>query len=249
MRRGLSIVALVLAGLLMAVGLLLFRRKPPAPPPADPAHQRDAPPPWGVLGPSERVLILGVSGTGKTTWAKRLLAGVDGGPAAARVVIFDPQGDYGEIAVPVTLEELRSAPELLKGPRVALAVQPEGDTEEELAAEVEQLVPLVRAAGRCILVLDEVGDYGDAARKTLSKLARNGRHDQVASVFVTQAAVEIPKAVRRQATRVYSFLQTDPQDLRALERFGEGFISRVQAWARGAPPATWVLPSLSELPT
>lgn len=244
-------VATTLAGLaalwlLLAAVVAFWGKKTPDPTPEVEAGPRVTP--WGPLGPSERVLVIGVSGTGKTTYAKKLLSGGAGGPPAGRVVFFDPQADYVDVAVPVTLAELRAAPELLKGERVAVAVQPDGDTEEELAAEVEELCELVRKAGRLVVVLDEVGDYADAARKTLSRLARNGRHDGIASVWVTQAAMEIPKGVRRQATRVFSFLQTDPSDLSALERFGPQFVAQVRGWRKGADPAAWVLPSLAELP-
>jgi hypothetical protein len=255
-KRLLSLPLFIGAAVLALLGVLLFRRRRPAPPERQVVDR--APFPWGDLGPSERVMVLGVSGTGKTFWVKKLLTGgaTPSSKPAERVLYGDPQGDYGDVAEPITLAELRElADELAGGERFALAVQLEGagddddGDEEALAAQVEELIGLARRIGGCVLVLDEVGDYADHARKALSKLARNGRHDRIAAVFVSQAAVEIPKGARRQATRVYSFLQTDPADLKALERFGASFTARVTAWVKGSPPATWVLPSLSELPS
>lgn len=197
--------------------------------------------PWGVLRDDDRVAVVGLSGSGKSYFARRLVS------PASRLVIWDVCGEYADAAEPVTLAELLEAPELLLGDRVALAVRPGTEDEEELAEETAALVSLVRRAGRCLLVLEEVGDYGKAAERTLSKLARNGRHAGVACVFVTQAAVEIPKSARRQLTRVFSFIQTDPEDLEALrKRCGDAFVERVTAWRPGDPPAAWTLPTFHE---
>lgn len=197
--------------------------------------------PWGVLRGDDRVAVVGLSGSGKSWFARQLVR------PAARLVIWDLCGEYGDAAEPVTLAELLEAPELLLGERVALAVRPGTEDEEELAAETDTLVTLVRRAGQCLLMLEEVGDYGKAAERTLSKVARNGRHQGVATIFVTQAAVEIPKAARRQLTRVFSFIQTDPDDLEALrKRCGDAFVERVTAWRPGEPPAVWTLPTFHE---
>lgn len=185
------------------------------------------------------MIILGVPFTGKSFKAKAIVR------SAGRVLFFDPCGDYTEVALPITLDELAAAPEILLGELLALAVQPEGATPAELAAELEATVRLARLAKNLVLVLDEVGDYSREAESTLTRLARNGRHDGIATVFVSQAAVDIPKTVRRMATRVFSFLQTDPDDLAALEkRCGTAFVQRVTTWRRGDPPAEWTIPSM-----
>jgi hypothetical protein len=198
------------------------------------------PTPHGVLGPSVRAAVIGLSGTGKSRFAKALIR------TAGRVVIFDLCNEYRDVAVTVTIGELLEAPELLLGDPVALAVTPSSEDEDEIAEDLERLVALVRRAGNAVLVLEEVGDYGARAASTISRLARNGRHQGIATVFVTQAAVEIPKAARRQLTHVFSFLQTDPEDLAALaKRCGEPFAARVTSWRVGDPPAAWILPSLA----
>ena len=74
----------------------------------------------------------------------------------------------------------------------------------------------------------------------LTRLHRNGHHDGVASMLVSQCAVDIPKTCRRTATRVASFLQEDPGDLAALDEvYGAEFAARVRSWQPGDPPAEW----------
>jgi hypothetical protein len=199
------------------------------------------PRPHGVLHPWTRAAVVGLSGTGKTTFAKRILA------PASRVVYFDPCHDYRDVAVPIRVDELARDASILRASELCISVEPAGADDRELALEVELVIARCREARDLVLCLDEVGDYGAAAIKPLSRLARNGRHDGIASVYVTQSAVEIPKVCRRQLTHVFSFLQIDPDDLEALrKRCGDPFVAAVKSWTRGAPPARWVLPSLLE---
>ena len=65
----------------------------------------------------ERIGVWGRSGSGKTSWAKQYLR------RRRRVVIFDPQGDFGDLAK-VTIEHDR--PEALDTVRLAMAADPAG---------------------------------------------------------------------------------------------------------------------------
>jgi hypothetical protein len=96
-----------------------------------------------------------------------------------------------------------------------------------------------------VLLLDEVGDYSVACADVLTRLHRNGHHAGVASVLVSQCAVDIPKTSRRTATRVASFLQVASADLDALEtEYGPDYRAAVAGWRPGDPPAVWTLPTL-----
>ncbi len=197
----------------------------------------------GNLGPLDQrshELVLGVPGSGKTHHVKARLA------RARRVVFFDPTGhDYSAEGEQVTAGDLLDL-ELLRGAVCRLVVVPEAD---DVAEEFQATVAACRAAadfGGLVLAADEVGDYAPRCGEALTRLHRNGHHDGVASVLISQCAVDIPKTCRRTATRVTSLLQTASADLDALEtEYGPEFRERVARWRPGDPPAVWTLPTFN----
>jgi hypothetical protein len=193
--------------------------------------------PLGPLHPRSHELCLGVPGSGKTYHARERLRD------ALRVVFFDPTGhDYEDEGEQLGARDLQADPDLLRGPVVRWVVVPGADVPGDFAATVEAC----RAAGEpLVLCADEVGDYAPHAADVLTRLHRNGHHDGVASLLVSQCAVDIPKTCRRTATRVVSLLQTASADLDALEtEYGPEFRERVARWRPGDPPAVWTLPTL-----
>jgi hypothetical protein len=175
-------------------------------------------------------------GTGKTTLAKAFVA------RATRAFVVDPVGDFN--LPQVTLSDLLDSPELLSGPDTKLALLLEEEDPQGAAQEIQAALALAQAAGDLLLVLDEVGDYRSFAETVLGKIARKGRHAGIVSVWVSQFATDIPKTVRRAATRVYSFAQVHPDDIAALEEcYGEDFAAKVKAWESGDAPVLWRLPA------
>lgn len=150
--------------------------------------------------------------------------------------------DYGSYAGAknVTVNDLLSGNHL-KQAKFRLAVIPD---ELDIDQELEDTIRLVRAAGNAVLVFDEVGDYRQKNEQTLNRIARNGRHDGIVPIYVSQVAIDIPYTVRRLATRVYSFAQFHPADIKALsEVYGESFAQSVKD-SKGHEFNVWTLPTL-----
>jgi hypothetical protein len=175
--------------------------------------------------------------TGKSRLAAKLTAQAD------RVVFFDPMNDYAQFAgaKEITVSQLLENPKLLETPKFRFAVIPD---EENMIDELEDTIRLVRSASNAVLVFDEVGDYRQQGEQILNRVARNGRHDGIVPIYVSQVAIDIPLTVRRLATRVYSYMQVDPKDIDALrDKYGEPFANAV----RDSKPGelnVWTLPTL-----
>lgn len=198
------------------------------------------PQPFGPLDPASHEVMLGLPRTGKTHHTRARLAD------AQRVVFFDPPGDgYLDDGELLSADDLLADPELLRGAVVRWVVVP-GD---DVAEDFRKTIRACRAAkpfGGLVLCADEVGDYSKHCAAELEALHRNGHHSGVASILVSQCAVDIPKTCRRTATRFASLLQVDEGDLDALAESPRGpdFAERVRLWKPGDLPVVWTLPTL-----
>jgi len=201
------------------------------------------------LEPHDRVVVLGVTGAGKGHWCKEQLA--QWMKSFDFVGWYDPMDEYsihglqvpgrklGPLTQRCTADELDKDPEryLYAPERVALAVVPSSEDDEEIAADFVAFAvamrhaALARQKARSLLGADEVGDYEEYCRKMLRRVGTQYRHWGIAVVLVAQRAVFIPLAARSQASHIISFRQDEDQDLEALyrrtRRTDEGFSDRV----------------------
>ncbi len=196
------------------------------------------PQPWGQLKPTDKVLILGLPTSGKSTLAEKLVSD------AHRVCWFDPAGDYSRPGrLTLSPAELERWPQLLDDPHLRLVIEPETEEERDLGAEFKTVSTLVRHAGDkrgLVLVADEVGDYRAGAEGRINWWFRRGRHHNVATVLVSQVATDIPLKARKLASRVYCLAQEHPGELDALEEvYGHDFRVRVEAWRKYDAPVEW----------
>lgn len=194
--------------------------------------------PWGPdLNLPEHRIIIGVPQSGKTTYARKLIA------RARRVIIFDPGHDYVDMsgADVVTVKEWPKS-NYFNESMFRLVVIPTEDY--DMVDEFVYTTKRVREIGDLVYVCDEVGDYnaGPGARM-LRNLHRNGHKQGLVTILVSQRAVDIPLGARATASQVDSFLQDNEQDLEQLHLMYDGsapgFSERVRHWSPGQPPVSW----------
>lgn len=182
----------------------------------------------------DRVVVVGKTGSGKSTWTKALVKELH--RAGWRVVVFDPCDEYSRASRPnvhvapgplparCDMSALVHKPELLDGARLGLAVVPDDTSPRTVARDFAGLCSLVRHTGNLCLVVEEVGFFAEHAHEELKALATLYRKLGIAAVFVAQRATQIPLTARSQASTVVAFRQDEPPDLRALaEKCGEPF--------------------------
>ncbi len=160
----------------------------------------------------EIILVLGKTGMGKTRWTKRYLTG------AHRLLILDPQLEYdGPLFESVDggadHEQLL---DYLANHRAFRARVPY-TTIQEFAF----LCRIVYHVKRCTFVVDEAQRVLPESRSRLPRdfehVLYRGRHARVTLVLIAQRASTVNIAPRSQWTRIISFRQTEPPDIKWIE--------------------------------
>lgn len=198
----------------------------------------------------DRVLVVGKTGKGKSTWVKNLVRAELA--RGSRVLAFDPldehsregldmQGvDLGALRERCTVDELIADPRLLDAPKLSLAVVPD-DVPEKAAEDFGRVSELVKLTGKMhrgrlplVWVVEEVGAFGEYCRAPLNEVATQFRHYGVAVVLCAQRLTQISKTARVQASQIVSFAQDDDDDIQALSsRFGGTLAESARQLDRG----------------
>lgn len=92
---------------------------------------------------------------------------------------------------------------------------------------------LAFAVGECTFSIEECGTLfvrGERMDQWLSDLVFMGRHPQVNLICVAQRASSVLVDVRSQAQRIVTFLQTEPNDVKALcDRVGSEYEEEIRS--------------------
>jgi DNA helicase HerA-like ATPase len=161
----------------------------------------------GNAGARTITLIVGRTGSGKSTWAKQFAAG------QKRLFAFDPFGSFpGVVFVKdddILAEHDDGAFE--RGEQFKI-----GSVDPDTASLLGNLAYL---SADCMFLCEEAS-LVFPKMKPLEKWSRDlvflGRHRSVSMLVIAQRASTIPIDLRSQAHRVVSFTQTEPDDVKAL---------------------------------
>lgn len=183
-----------------------------------------------------RIGVWGRSGSGKSSYAKRLLKG------RGRVVIFDPLDEYGREGFKTvrSVDAVRMAMRKnWSGFRVAY-VPPAGGEARALSALCRLLFAAqapYRQSGRgqgITLVVEEMNMSfpvagGDKICPGFAEVCSRGRHYGIEVIGLSQRIAEVSTRFRGNCTETVCFAQKGPRDLKAASDELGVAVTRVQA--------------------
>ena len=157
----------------------------------------------------EIVLVLGQTGCGKTTWAKKYVQGLN------RVLVVD--ASFNEFGVPQyhDLDQLVAG---IDGRAFFRAAYTPRTFEMPLMFDIARVKGSEKdAAGRARgihLILEEADRLDDPSYfLEYDEAISRGRHYGISIVGISLYPAKLPAMLRRQATRVIAFRQIEPRDI------------------------------------
>lgn len=160
------------------------------------------------------IIVSGMQGYGKTVWTDAYCR------SKSRLLTYDPKGEHKV--------DFQTCPSEWV-PRVVNRELETFRFGTIHAEEVEMLANAAFGATRCCLCLEEckmLFDRGEDVAQWARPLIYMGREPQIDLVLVAQRVTAIPPDIRSQASRIVTFLQTEKNDVKALEeRFAEDGLS------------------------
>ena len=157
-----------------------------------------------MLGVQRSVdLILGKTGSGKTTLARQLIR------SRSRVIIAD--ADYHEYPA-LEFQDLATLTEYLEAHAGAAQFFRVSYTPYE--DEYPIMCDLSRLVGNCTLVLEEADRFPDPRYCIeYQEIIARGRHHRISIIALGLYPALLPSMLRRQATRIFAFRQHEPADI------------------------------------
>lgn len=156
------------------------------------------------------IVVTGNQGFGKSVWTKLY------SNAKPRLLVSDPKAEYPADFVTDPSEWMES---VVNGELKTFRFG------TYLPEELPMFGNAAFASGNCVFVIEEcalIFRRGEELHEWARPLVFMGREQKVSLVLVAQRLAKIPIDIRSQASRVISFRQTEPDDVRAvIDRFGE----------------------------
>lgn len=159
------------------------------------------------LSPERRLLIVGLTYSGKSYWANRELV-----KAHSPVAVWDPHKCYD-----VAYYKLEELPKQARRWGIAQPYTSAKEYKETFAEFCREAI----ARRPQIIIVDEVALLATSrasAEDELVSLATQSRHAGAALAIIAQRAYSVPITVRSQCSDIVSFQQVNALDIAAIER-------------------------------
>lgn len=184
--------------------------RPPALPSRSPAGQIEA-------SLSDRWYILGVTGSGKTKFAKRLLRLLTGLYPTANLYVLDSKGGDDFLGWPGLVPEQDPPAPLLRTGGVQVW-QPPDDDSADYGAWFAGIKEARRPAIVLVDELSSIGGHGSTSFPVqFARLLKQGRSLRICMVTLSQEAAYIPRQVSKQTTHLVYF-RLSPDDQHGLKQ-------------------------------
>jgi len=147
--------------------------------------------------------VMGQSGTGKGVWIKRELRRLK----PKRIIILDPQDEYGNFAQAMTAEQIARAV-VGAGPAKPFAARyvfPKSCTKEHFARIFDLVCKLAYGAGNCALLVEELSNFTTPSwgPPLWRRMCNSGRHEGVWVIGCSQYPAQVDKAFLSNATLIH----------------------------------------------
>ncbi len=168
-------------------------------------------------------LIYGKTGSGKTTLAKQLIKDYD------RVIIIDSMSEYNDGLIFTSFDEFIGyvlENNIFENEKFMLICRFESDI------EIEFLFKAVFEISNLLLVVEEAEVYISpfAKQSNFLRIVRYGRHKSVSIIGIARRTGELSLTFRSQTDFIYSFIQTDVNDLKNMESLGLTGLDQLQKY-------------------
>lgn len=158
---------------------------------------------WAVMGQSQ---------TGKGLWVKKKLKELK----PPRIIILDPQDEYGDFASPFTSLRDLAVMVTKAGPTGSFRVRyvfAKSSTPAQFADVFNVTCQLAYLAGNCVFLPEELSNFTSPsyAPPLWKRMCNSGRHEGVHVIGVSQYPAQVDKAFLSNATLIHvGFLGEEP---------------------------------------
>lgn len=169
---------------------------------------------------SDRLVVYGMTGTGKTTFIKQLFPRMRawyGGTVPVNIIDSKGYYEYNDVATRTHIGP--TAPEAARAGEVLVWVIP---GEVSLEALDSFLSAILTRGAPCLVIADELVNFGagsaDTYVQSLTNILKQGRFAKIMLISMTQEVAKMPRNLAGQTTHVVSFYLRNEYDRREANR-------------------------------